>query len=184
MERRCIPPRDLVYCMIAASRKPVSEGTHVRACYAGSFDPFTNGHLDILRDSCAIFEQVHVLIGVNAQKHRHYDAEEMASAIRRVLAREGLSNCVVRVFGGLTAKYCAEHRINYLVRGLRNSMDYSYEENIAEVNRLINPALSSIYLRAKNAAISSSMVRELFSYGEPVDAFVPPEISEVMRRQA
>ena len=156
----------------------------MKACYAGSFDPFTNGHLDILRDSCAIFEEVHLLIGVNAQKRRNYDADEMAAAIGAVLRREGLQNCVVKVYGGLTAKYCAEHRINYLVRGLRNSMDYSYEENIAEVNRLINPALSSIYLRAKNAAISSSMVRELFSYGEPVDAFVPPEISDVLRLEA
>lgn len=153
----------------------------MKASYAGSFDPFTNGHLDILRESCRIFDEVHVLLGVNAQKKRCYDAQKMAEAIRQVLRREGLTNCVVTVFDGLTAKYCAEHNISILVRGLRNSMDYSYEENIAEVNRLINPNLSSVYLRSTRVGVSSSMVRELFGYGEPVDMFVPPEIWEVMR---
>ncbi|MBQ4321156.1 MAG: pantetheine-phosphate adenylyltransferase [Oscillospiraceae bacterium] len=155
----------------------------MKAIYAGSFDPFTNGHLDILRDSCDIFEEVHLVIGINAAKKRLYAAEDMAEAIRRMLQRENITNCVVTVYDGLTAKYCAEHNISYLVRGLRNSMDYSYEENIAEVNRLINPNLNSIYLRTKHVGISSSMVRELFSYGERVDMFVPPEIYEVMRRK-
>ncbi len=155
----------------------------MKALYAGSFDPFTNGHLDILRDSCAIFDQVHLVIGINAQKKRLYDAEEMAEAIRTMLAREGLRNCIVTVYDGLTAKYCADHNISYLVRGLRNSMDYSYEENIAEVNHLINPNLNSIYLRTKHVGISSSMVRELFSYGEPVDMFVPQEIYAVMCKE-
>ena len=155
----------------------------MKAIYAGSFDPFTNGHLDILRDSCDIFEEVHLVLGINAAKKRHYAAEDMVNAIRRMLQRENITNCVVSVYDGLTAKYCADHNISYLVRGLRNSMDYSYEENIAEVNRLINPNLNSIYLRTKHVGISSSMVRELFSYGEPVDMFVPPEIYEVMCRK-
>ena len=146
------------------------------AIYPGSFDPFTNGHMDMVRKSAQLFDEVYVAIGINAQKKRSYDSDRMKAAIEAAVADEGLSNVRVVICDGLLAEYTRENSIGYMVRGLRNSMDYSYEESIAEVNKLIDPALEYVYFRAVNVAVSSSMVRELLSYGRDVSAFVPPAV--------
>ena len=151
-----------------------------KAVYPGSFDPFTNGHLDMVKKSAALFDEVTVVIGINSGKKRSFGSELMAEAIRRVLQEEGLANCEVCVYDGLMAEFTRERRIGYMVRGLRNSMDYNYEENIALVNKLIDPALEYVYLRAENAAVSSSMVRELLSYGRDVSAYVPRAVLEAI----
>ena len=153
------------------------------ALYAGSFDPFTNGHLGIVRKAAALFDQVVVMIAVNIEKKRAFDAEAMREAILKTLEAEGLSARVV-LHTGLVAEYCAENGICWTVRGLRNNMDYNYEENLAQVNRLINPALESVYLRSDEPAISSSMIRELLAFGKTVGAFVPGPIREIIEREA
>lgn len=152
-----------------------------KAVYAGSFDPFTNGHLDILKKSSKLFDEVHLVIGINTNKQRKYNALNTKEAIENVLKREGLNNVIVVVYDSLIAKYCKENDIQYFVRGLRNSMDFNYEENIAEVNKLINTELETIYLRAESVAISSSMVKELYSYGEDVSKYVPVDILPLLR---
>lgn len=152
-----------------------------KAVYAGSFDPFTNGHLDILRKASKLFDEVHVLIGANSTKTRRYNILYSKEAIENVIKNEELTNCKVIIYEGLIAQYCKENDIEYYVRGLRNSMDFNYEENISEVNKLINPNLETVYLRANNIAISSSMVKELYSYGQDVSAFVPKEILPLLR---
>ena len=78
------------------------------------------------------------------------------------------------------AKYCKQNNIKYFVRGLRNNMDYNYEENIAEVNKLLNDELEYVYFRADDKAISSSMVRELMSYKQGVNNWVPEEVLKCM----
>lgn len=153
--------------------------SHRIALYAGSFDPFTNGHLDIVRKAAALFDEVVVMIAVNIQKKRAFDAEAMRAAIQRILDADGLNARAV-IHTGLVADYCATHGIRWYVRGLRNSMDYSYEENIAQINHLISPALESIYLRSDEPAVSSSMVRELMAFGKPVSPFVPLEIAKLI----
>ena len=129
------------------------------ALYAGSFDPYTNGHRAIVRKAAALFDEVVVLIGVNVRKHRAYDAGAMADAILKTARADGLSNVRVEVCDGLIADYCADHDLHWYVRGIRNHLDYNSEENIAQINRLINPALETIYLRADDAVLSSSMIR-------------------------
>ena len=146
------------------------------ALFAGSFDPYTNGHHDIVRKSAALFDEVVVMIAVNTQKKRFFDAESMCTAIQAVLDREGLSNIRAVVHTGLVADYCAEHGIKYYVRGLRSSADYDYEENIAQINHLINPALETIYLRSDEPGVSSTLIRELLTFHKPIAPFVPPEI--------
>ena len=151
------------------------------ALYAGSFDPYTNGHHAIVRKAAALFDEVWVMVAVNTAKTRAFDAEKMAGAIRRTLEADGLSNARVVAFNGLVADFCAENGIRWHVRGLRNSADYSYEENIAQINRLINPGLESIYLRSDDPALSSSMIRELLAFGRPVDDFVPEPVARLLR---
>ena len=151
-----------------------------RALYAGSFDPYTNGHHIIVRKAARLFDRVDVLIGVNTQKSRRFDADRMAEAIVETLRADGIENVHVVTYDGLVAEYCAREDIEWYVRGLRSAMDYSYEENSAQVNRLINPGLETIYLRADEPAISSSMVRELLAFDHPVDAFLPPAVARLI----
>ena len=151
------------------------------AIYPGSFDPFTNGHLDMVIKGAKLFDEVHILIGVNANKKRAYDAEKMKSAIEATLEIKGITNCKVLMYDGLVAEYTNQNNIGYMIRGLRNNMDYNYEENIAEINKLINPHLEYVYFRAENVAVSSSMVKELNGYGKDVSSFVPEPVLEVMK---
>ena len=150
------------------------------AIYPGSFDPFTNGHLDIVKKGSKLFSEVHIIIGVNAKKKRTYDSMQMKEAIDKTLVQNYILNCKVLVYDGLVAEYTAENNVGYMIRGLRNNMDYNYEENIAEVNKLINPDLEYVYFRAENVAVSSSMVKELIGYGKDVSKFLPGPVHEIV----
>ena len=152
------------------------------AIYPGSFDPFTNGHLDIAKRASAIFDKTVIIIGVNVNKKRVFDANEMKIAIEKTLKFNHIENCEVIIFNGLIAEYAKQNNISYMVRGLRNNMDYNYEENIAEVNKLINPRLEYVYLRANNVALSSSMVRELQAFGLDFSKYIPTFVAEIMDR--
>lgn len=147
-----------------------------KAIYPGSFDPFTNGHLDIVKKAAALFDEVYVVIGVNARKKRSFPADRMGRAITGAIAALGLGNVRVVVHDGLVAEYAKANGIGYMIRGLRNNMDYNYEENMAEVNKLIAPELEYIYFRAENVALSSSMVKELHGYGVDVSSYVPEAV--------
>ena len=160
------------------------------ALFAGSFDPYTNGHHAIVRKAAALFDVVVVMIAVNIEKRRAFDAEAMRRAIQKALDADGLNARAV-VCGGLVADYCAENGIRWYVRGLRNSADYSYEENTARVNARLNPGLETIYLRelvaldlracrADDDAISSSVVRELMAFKHDVSEFVPGPVYDAL----
>ena len=152
-----------------------------RALYAGSFDPYTNGHHDIVRKAAALFDEVVVLLGVNVLKQRVFDAEAMRGAIEETLAADGLGNVRAVIHDGLVADYCAAHDIHYYVRGLRSHTDYNYEEGNARVNQLLNPQLETLYMRADDAVLSSSMVRELLTFGRSVDAYVPAPVARLLK---
>lgn len=150
------------------------------AIYPGSFDPFTNGHLDIVRKASEIFDKVYVVIGVNAEKRRSFPADRIAQAIKETIAQQGIGNCEVVIWEGLVAEYARMMGTDYMIRGLRNNMDYNYEENVAAVNKLINPELEYVYFRSNNIAVSSSMVKELHGYGRDVSAYVPPSVLSLL----
>jgi pantetheine-phosphate adenylyltransferase len=151
------------------------------AIYPGSFDPFTNGHLDMVLKASKLFEKVHIVIGVNANKKRSYSSELMKQAIESTLKEKNITNCEVIIYEGLVAEYTKTNNVGYMIRGLRNNMDYNYEENIAEVNKLINPNLEYVYFRAENVALSSSMVKELHSFNQDVSDFVPVAVKDIMK---
>ena len=152
------------------------------AVYAGSFDPFTNGHLDIIRDASKIFERVIIICAANAKKTPVFSRLAMRDAIRKCLTRERIDNAVVIVSDKLTADVCTDFRAKYLIRGLRNTTDFLQEEEIAKFNARYDPNIKTIYLRARDDVISSSMVRELLSHGKNVSDYVPPEILHVIEQ--
>lgn len=151
-----------------------------KAIYAGSFDPFTNGHLNIVRKASKLFDEVHVVVAANAGKRRAFSSFEMSRAVSQTVKKEKLGNVYVCVYDGLVGEYAQKIGAQYLVRGLRNQVDFGYEENIAEVNKMVYPELETVYLRADNSAISSSMVRELRSYGKDVSEFLPMAVQLIV----
>lgn len=149
--------------------------------YAGSFDPFTNGHLHVVKKAATLFDQVIIGIGDNPSKKRRYDKEVMREAIEKVLFREKLSNVSVITYDNFSADTALEHHSLFLVRGIRNGMDYEYEENIAAVSEEVS-GIDTIYIRAGSLGnISSSMVMELLRNGKDVSKYLPEEIIKVMQ---
>lgn len=149
--------------------------------YAGSFDPFTNGHLYIVKQASKLFDKVVVGMGVNPKKTRNYPKEEMLNAMEQVFKDEKLDNCECIIFDGLTADVALEQGTTFLIRGIRNGMDYDYEESLAMVNQEIS-GLDTIYIRAgEYGAISSSMVNELLKRNKPVEKYLPKAIENLVK---
>ena len=149
--------------------------------YAGSFDPFTNGHLHIIKKSAKLFDKVIVGIGVNSKKKRSFNQEEMKNAIEKVFINENLNNVSVITYNNLSVDVAIENEATYLIRGIRNGMDYQYEENIALVNEEIS-GLDTIYIRSgRLGGISSSLIMDLINNGKDVSKYLPQEIIEIIK---
>ncbi len=143
------------------------------ALFPGSFDPFTNGHLDVVRRGTALFDEIIIAIGNNSSKTRYLPVEQMISMIEKVF--EGEPRVSVQAYKGLTADFAREVGARYLLRGLRNTTDFEYENTIAQANRHVNPELETVFLITSPAlaAISSTIIREIHRFGGNVDSFVP-----------
>lgn len=143
------------------------------AIFPGSFDPFTKGHEDIVRRGLTLFDEIIISMGYNAQKKRYFPIEEMESKIK-VLFEETPQVSVQR-YSELTAHFAKKNRAQFLLRGLRNTTDFEYENPIAQANRHVLPDLETVFLitSPEYAYISSSIIRELHRYGENVSRFVP-----------
>ena len=151
--------------------------------YSGSFDPFTNGHLHVIQKSAMLFDKVIVGIGVHPTKTRKFDKELMQKAIQEVILREKLDNVEVISYNNLSVDTALEYNSTFLVRGIRNGMDYEYEENMASINEEIF-GLDTVYIRAgKLGTISSSMVMELLRNGKDVTKYLPPEILSLVKNE-
>lgn len=143
------------------------------ALFPGSFDPFTNGHLDIVRRGVELFDEVIVAIGTNSSKQRYLPAEHMRTLIAGLFVDD--PRVSVQTFGGLTAEFARAVGARYLLRGLRNSPDFEYEKPIAYGNQHVNPGLETVFLLTSPAlgAISSTIIRDIHRWGGNVDAWVP-----------
>jgi|SRR6476661_505686 len=146
------------------------------ALFPGSFDPFTNGHLDVVQRGTALFDQVIVAIGDNSSKQRYFPIEFMVEKISGVFAHE--PKVSVCSFKGLTANFAREVGARFLLRGLRNTTDFEYESAIAQVNRHLNEGLETVFLITSPAlaAVSSTIIREVHRFGGDASPFVPFEL--------
>ncbi|MDW3193097.1 MAG: pantetheine-phosphate adenylyltransferase [Cytophagales bacterium] len=148
------------------------------AIFPGSFDPFTKGHEDIVRRTLKLFDKVIVAIGFNSKKHnRYFDVDEMVAYIEGAFANEPVE---VIVYDELTARIAERYNAQCLVRGLRNTTDFEYENSIAQINKYLNLNLETIFLitSPELAPISSSIIREVHKYGGDVSPFLPYKLKE------
>ena len=153
------------------------------AFYSGSFDPFTNGHLHVIIQSAQLFDKVIIGIGVNPNKSRKFDKDMMKTAIEKVLISKNLEKKVsVITYDNLSIDTAIANNCNFLVRGIRNGMDYEYEENMASINEEL-VGIDTIYIRAGSLGnISSSMVLELLRNGKDVSKYLQPEIIDLVKK--
>jgi pantetheine-phosphate adenylyltransferase len=157
-----------------------------KAIYAGSFNPFTYGHLSIVEKGAAIFDALHIVIGVNSNKPSDFlPVVERQRAIEQTLSEVSLYNVTVLEHNGLIADLAQSINVTHLVRGLRPLGDFENEYNMAMINRDLREGfpLETVFLLADPATahMSSTFVRELLRFGASVERFVPPAVWKVLK---
>ncbi len=147
-----------------------------RAVYPGSFDPLSNGHLDIIKRASKLFDEVHVLISYNMFKKASFSVEERIQMIKD--STKGINNLVITSYDGLVVQYCKDNQIGVIIRGMRNYSDYEAEFSLFQYNRDILPGIETILLMptTKNQMVSSSAIKELVTFGVNIDKYVPKQI--------
>lgn len=143
------------------------------AIYPGSFDPVTNGHLDIVKRASKLYDEVIVGVLVNTTKKGLFSIEERVSFIENEI--KNLPNVRVESFVGLLVDYCKKNNISVIIRGLRALSDYEYEMQIAQMNRILDENIETVFLMSntKYSFISSSIVKEVVRFGGNIDSIVP-----------
>lgn len=147
------------------------------ALFPGSFDPYTNGHHDIVMRGLNIFDEVIISIGHNTtKKNRYFDIDFMVEKIKKTY--KNIPAVKVIVYDELTSSLAKKHDAKYLLRGLRNTTDFEYENTISQMNRYLNESLETVFLitTPKYAAISSTIIREVHKYGGNVNKFLPYKV--------
>ena len=145
-----------------------------RAIFPGSFDPFTIGHHDIVMRGLEIFDEIIIGIGRNYNKREFFPIEERLAAIQRVYDNE--PRVRAEVYDGLTVDFAAEHHAQFILRGVRSTLDFEYERNIAEANKQLSGIETVLfYTRPEYAHISSTLVRDLHSHNKDITPFLPPK---------
>jgi pantetheine-phosphate adenylyltransferase len=147
------------------------------AVYPGTFDPITNGHLDILRRALALFDKVIVTLAVNQRKAPLFSADERIEFIREAMP-EADGRLEFAEFDGLLVEFCTQHNASVIVRGLRALADFEYEFQFAHMNRRLAPAVDTVFFMTdeRNHYVSSSLVKEVASLGGDVTGLVPPAV--------
>ena len=152
-----------------------------RAIYPGSFDPITNGHLDVLERATRIFDEVIVAVAVNSQKTGLFSTSERISLIEGVTS--GNDRIRVANFDGLLVDFATQQNANALVRGLRAISDFEYEFQMALMNRKLQPEIETIFLmpREEYTYVSSSLTKEIARLGGDISSLVPEAVAEALK---
>lgn len=147
------------------------------AVFPGSFDPITIGHVDIAERAMLLFDEIIIAIGSNSTKRALFPLEERKQWI--VDCFENKAKITVQTYSGLTVDFCKKVQANYLIRGIRSTADFEYEQPIAQMNKAMEDKLETIFFMAKPefTAISSSIVRDIIRNGGDISKFIPPQVN-------
>ncbi len=151
------------------------------AIYPGTFDPITNGHLDLIHRATQVFSKVVVAVAHNTHKHPFFSLDERLDMVRQ--ATQKIPNIEVEVFQGLVIEYARRKGINVLIRGLRMISDFEYEFQMALTNRRLAHDVETVFLMPSEnyAFLSSTLLKEAASLGADLSSFVPPFIAERLK---
>lgn len=154
-----------------------------KALYPGSFDPITNGHLDIIKRSAKMFDEVVVAVLTNTGKQPMFDVEERVKMIEE--ATMGCENVKVDSFSGLLVDYFRDNNFSVIVKGVRTVADFENEYNMSIINRELVSNAETIFIPStlNNSFISSSFIKEIHKLGGNVDKFIPKTVSEYMKNK-
>ena len=154
-----------------------------KAVYAGSFDPITNGHLEVLKRSLKIFDEVYLLLAVNPKKSGAFTIEERLSMMKEAV--KDMPNVIVDYYDGLTVDYCKKVNAPSIIRGLRAVSDFEYEFQLAAANEYAAPEIDMVFFMARKEEnfVSSSSVLELRKGGVDVSSLVPPCVIEMFEKK-
>ena len=146
------------------------------AIFPGSFSPFTLGHKSMVDRSLPLFDKIIIAIGINAEKNEYFSIEEREGWIKEIYKNN--PKIEVKFYEGLTVDFCEKVNAKYILRGLRDSHDFKYEKNIAQVNKNLNPEVETIFIITppEISHISSTIIRDIIKNGGDVSQFLPKEI--------
>jgi len=153
------------------------------AIYPGSFDPLTNGHLDVVRRAAKLFDRVIVAVATNEGKHPLFTAAERMQLVKDAVA--GLPNVEADSFDGLLVEYVAAKKARAIVRGLRAVSDFEFEFQLALMNRKLDENIETIFMMPKDTYtfLSSRIVKEIARLGGDVRQFVPPNVQKALKKK-
>ena len=154
------------------------------AIYPGSFDPITNGHVDLILRACKLFDKVIIAITQNTNKDSFLSIDQRVKAVETAI--EPLTNTRVLSFDSLLVDFAREHNAQIIIRGLRAVSDFDYEFQLSGMNKRLNPAIETLFMTPSEefANISSSLVREILSLGGDISQFVPESVKTILLRSS
>ena len=146
------------------------------AVFPGSFSPFTIGHQSVIDRALPLFDKIIIAIGINSEKNQYFSIEERIQWIKDVYTND--PKIIVKFYEGLTVDLCKKENANFILRGLRDSHDFKFEKNIAQMNKELNKTIETIFIITppEISHISSSIIRDIIKNGGDVSKFLPKEI--------
>ena len=155
----------------------------VKAVFAGSFDPPTNGHLDIIKRASGLFDSLDVVVSVNPEKKTMFTEEERVMFLKALI--KPFKNVSVHSYQGLIVNYAKMNDAKVLVRGVRSTNDYGYEFELALMNQNLNPEIETVFLQSKEkyAIVKSSSIKQLAQFGGDISRMVPEIVEKALREK-
>ncbi|KSU89769.1 pantetheine-phosphate adenylyltransferase [Priestia flexa] len=149
----------------------------------GSFDPVTNGHLDIIKRGSNVFDTLYVVVLNNSSKNPLFTVQERIELLKQVT--ESIPNVVVESYSGLLMEYAKQKQASTILRGLRAVSDFEYEMQITSVNRVLDKEIETLFMMTNNqySFLSSSIVKEVAKYGGNISELVPPVVKEALSKK-
>jgi pantetheine-phosphate adenylyltransferase len=149
--------------------------------FPGSFDPITNGHLEIITKASELFDKVFVGVGANSSKNYLMSSNDRIASIQSIFKDN--PNIEVMGFEGLTVDFCLKVHATHIIRGIRSTTDYEFEKAIALMNQKLHPEIETIFLMSSesNMALSSTIIREIYKNGGDIKQFIPKEVLNYLK---